>query len=300
MAQPGYHATYGDMLQQEPKGLLAGLAGRVREKVNAGQGNWRERWQRRGLCLAVTFAGLFLVALFIRGPLLSAVAGINSFQVRDIVINGCRITTPSLIREMTGLGYDLNLIKIDLPALEREITTHPWIKRATVQREWPDVLRVDVVEYRPEAMIALQESGDDAFFYVDRSGVIFSPVKVGQDLDFPVITGFYDRADVENRRAHLADILTFIKLARKNNPNLPWQNVSEISVDELGGVVLYLVEKPFPIYLGHGEIKHKYSRLKRVLKALYGKKEKIGIDDVAYIQMDYQKNKVLVAQSAVN
>ena len=211
------------------------------------------------------------------------------------------MTTPTQIREQAGLGYHLNLIKIDLPAFERKIGTHPWVQRATVRREWPDVLRVDVHEYRPEAIISFQEAGAESFHYVDRSGVVFSPVMVGQDIDFPVITGFRDQADVENRQGQLVETLTFIKLARQNNPNLPWQNVSEIAVDREGGLVLYLVEKPFPIYLGHGDVNRKYSRLKRVLEVLYGKsKSKMGIADVAYIRMDYQQNKVLVAQSAVN
>ena len=63
-------------------------------------------------------------------------------------------------------------------------------------------------------------------------------------------------------------------------------------------MTLYLVDYPFPIYFGKGEVRTKYSRLKRVLEVLYKETEQgMTIADVAYIRMDYLENKVLVAHS---
>lgn len=61
------------------------------------------------------------------------------------------------------------------------------------------------------------------------------------------------------------------------------------------GLILYLVEHPFPIFFGEGDIRRKYVRLRKVLEMLY-KPRRTGMDigRVAYIKMDYLKDKVIV------
>ena len=54
----------------------------------------------------------------------------------------------------------------------------------------------------------------------------------------------------------------------------------------------------FQFTLGKDEIKRKYSQLRRVLEVLYRKsKGGASIEEIAYIRMDYQKDKVLVARN---
>ena len=100
------------------------------------------------------------------------------------------------------------------------------------------------------------------------------------------------------RKAMIRESLALLKLVKQNNPNFPVQNLSEIHLDQETGMTLYLVDYPFPIYFGKGEVRTKYSRLKRVLEVLYKETEQgMTIADVIYIRMDYLENKVLVAHS---
>jgi len=100
------------------------------------------------------------------------------------------------------------------------------------------------------------------------------------------------------RKAMIRESLALLKLVKQNNPNFPVQNLSEIHLDQDTGMTLYLVDYPFPIYFGKGEVRTKYSRLKRVLEVLYKETEQgMTIADVVYIRMDYLENKVLVAHS---
>ena len=100
------------------------------------------------------------------------------------------------------------------------------------------------------------------------------------------------------RKAMIRESLALLKLVKQNNPNFPVQNLSEIHLDREIGMTLYLVDYPFPIYFGKGEVRTKYSRLKRVLEVLYKETEQgMTIADVIYIRMDYLENKVLVAHS---
>jgi len=100
------------------------------------------------------------------------------------------------------------------------------------------------------------------------------------------------------KSAALKEVLIFLNKAKRNDPHLPVQSLSEVHVTKEGDLVVYLVEYPFPIFFGNGNTKRKYGRLVEVLKALYKKeKGKDLISEVEYIQMDYLQDKVLVAQS---
>jgi hypothetical protein len=88
-----------------------------------------------------------------------------------------------------------------------------------------------------------------------------------------------------------AKALKFLHLAARGNAILPVQAISEIHVDA-DGLVVYLVDRPFPIYVGTERIQTKYYRLVKILERLYKKKK---IAEIKEIRMDYTENKVLVA-----
>ena len=87
--------------------------------------------------------------------------------------------------------------------------------------------------------------------------------------------------------------LEFLRLTDKGNQILPTQAISEINVDPKEGLIVYLVDYPFPIYMGKEKIRVRFSRLVKVLARLY-KDEKIK--GVAEIRMDYAENKILVSR----
>lgn len=262
----------------------------------------------RNLVIPLFFlAGIVFIAFVAYGPLVNAVSDMPFFKIREIIITGCRQTTPVLIRELAGVRYQTSLLTLRPTYIEAILRAHPWISEAVVKRDWPGVLVISIKEYVAEALIAQEASGRKQFFYLDKSGVAFAPVEPGQDMDFPIITGLDAKGDdgrgrpdaVDgDRKAMIRESLALLKLVKQNNPNLPVQNLSEIYLDQDSGMTIYLVDYPFPIYFGKGDIRTKYSRLKRVLEVLYKDTgQGATITNVVYIRMDYQENKVLVAHS---
>jgi cell division protein FtsQ len=235
------------------------------------------------------------VYLFVIGPMQSLYGNLQTFRIHEIAISGCVMTTPAALRKFADISYEMNMLSIDRDAMQNRLEKHPWVATAAIRRIWPDRLNVVIREYRPSALVVLE--GKDGFEYLDRKGVSFATVIPGQEIDFPVISGL-DAFDTKAEKKELLDAATlFLSLAARNNPNLPAQNISEIHFNSDGELILYLVEHPFPIYFGKGEIKRKYYQLRKVLGVLYRKKRGAAmIDEVAYIRMDYQKNKVLVAK----
>lgn len=249
------------------------------------------------LCLVVVIGAGAL--LFNERSLVAALfSKVEYFEVgNNVVIDGCHVTTPAEIRELGEIRYHTNLFSINPIRLAAILDRHPWIKKAVIHRDWPNKLVIDISEHVPEALAVMGAPGQEQFYYVDAKGVPFISAKPGQDFDFPVITGM-DRLKADRRREVLHDAMQFIELVKRNNPNLPAQSISEVHLDSTEGMIVYLVEYPFPIYFGVGEVRKKYKQLEDVLEVLYKqRKEGMLISQVEYIRMDYSENKVLVAQS---
>lgn len=245
----------------------------------------------------MALASLVLIGcyLLLTGPLLSLYGDYRYFRIHEIEISGCRITSNDELKKYAGLSYEMNMMTLDPKLIRMRLLDHPWVETASVKRIWPDGLAVSVKEQRPQALVV--EKGGKQLSYVNSSGTIFAAVELGQELDLPVITGTDSIHTEEERKGMIVTANLFLRLAEQNNPNLPVQDISEIHFTEEGELILYLVEHPFPIYFGKEDIRRKYSQLRQVLEILYRKKRGgAAIQKVAYIRMDYQKNKVLVAR----
>jgi cell division protein FtsQ len=249
------------------------------------------------VCLVMV--GLAALLYAGRGWVTGLVAGVEYFEVQDnVVIEGCHVTTPSEIRELCEIRYHTNLFSINTGKLEAILVRHPWVGEVKVHRTWPNRLLIRIVEHVPEALVLRGDPGKEQLYYMNAKGVPFVTVKPGQDLDYPVITGLGDIQGADKKKEVLGDVIHFLKLVKTNNPNLPAQSISEIHLDKTEGIVVYLVEHPFPIFFGTGSVAKKYKQLHDVLGVLYKqRKEGMLISQVEYIRMEYLTNKVLVAQS---
>lgn len=265
--------------------------GRTRKRKSGGQQQYR--LVKLVMVLGVVLFGGYLLVI---GPLQRVYGNWSYFRIHDIEVSGCLMTTPGNLKKFANISFEMNMLTLDPEAMQERLQKHPWIAHADIKRIWPDGLAITVQEHRPNALIV--NTDEDGLRYLDRKGKIFAVVAPGQDVDFPVITGLDVFNTDEEKERLLSEASSFLRLAERNNPNLPAQNISEIHFNSAGELIVYLVEQPFPIYIGKGDIKRKYYQLWKVLEVLYRKKKgKAIIDSVAYIRMDYQENKVLVARS---
>jgi cell division protein FtsQ len=220
--------------------------------------------------------------------MLKAMERSDFFQVTAIRIQGCQRVTKNQVLELSGVDIHTNLLALDMDEVKERIEGHDWIERAEVERNWPNRLQITIRERVPVALASLKEG----LHYVDRQGVAFAKVLPPEDLDYPVITGLSrEQWPTVVTGSPLGEALQFIRLAGRGSTVLPGQSISEIHLEPAGSLVLFLVDRPFPIYLGKGEVATKYHRLTRVLNRLYKGNEFAA---TAYIRMDYLPDKVLV------
>ena len=219
----------------------------------------------------------------------------NIFRLTDIRITGTQVATQRQILDLAGLHQGGSLLRFNVKAAEAQIESHPWVERAHIKTQWPSAVEISISEFQPFALVNIEEAKEKRLRYLNRAGRLFSEVGQGQELDFPVITGALPQKDVESGRlvkGSMAEAAcSLLVLAAKGNAILPIQAVSEVHIDQKLGLILYLVDRPFPVYFGTDRLQTKYFRLIKVLEQLYAKKQ---VDAVKEIRMDYLDDKVLV------
>lgn len=215
-------------------------------------------------------------------------AGADFFLVTEINIAGSKKISKEQVVVLSGLDNNTNLLAVDLGQVRDSLKKNGWIDEVEIEKKWPNRLEITLTDKVPVALI---NTGGD-LYYVDRNGKIINEVTPLEDMDYPVISvaDLVLEGEIAENPA-IKEALAFLRCAEQGNSNLPKQNISELHLTAGAELVLFLAENPFPIYLGHGEMKKKYSRLGNVLSQLYKTKE---FSKTTYIRMDYWNDRVLV------
>lgn len=217
------------------------------------------------------------------------------FGVYTISIQGNENISEKKIIALSGIEIGSSLLLHDPEIIKNRLTKHDWIENAEVSRHFPSTIAIKIWTNKPLALINLAQNQESRLHYVDSNGAVFSPASGYEDIDFPVISGAVSPATLQEMV--IADdtperhALLFLRLAAKGNAVLPIQAISEIHIDQEKGIIVYLAENPFPIYIGQSEVKESYYRLVKILRQLYQRNK---ITEIAKIQLDYTENKVLV------
>ncbi|MGE4558960.1 MAG: cell division protein FtsQ/DivIB [Desulfobulbus sp.] len=253
-----------------------------------------------------------LVSLFLSGLLVGIAAlllwmggrwllGSDVFRLSDIRITGEQKVSERQILDLAGLQQGGNLMQFDVARAKERIESLPWVNQVEIHTQWPSTVDIVVSEHQPFALVNVEEGKERHLYYLSHSGRLFAEAEQGQELDYPVITGVRADKDVADGRFVQGSVAAaaahLLQIAAKGNTVLPIQAISEVHADEAKGVILYLVDRPFPVYFGTDRLQTKYYRLVRVLEQLYAKKL---VDAVKEIRMDYLDDKVLVTGAQID
>ncbi|MCI5158125.1 MAG: FtsQ-type POTRA domain-containing protein [Candidatus Electrothrix sp. AUS1_2] len=222
------------------------------------------------------------------------------FSVHRVTVQGNRMSNEVQIRALADIQQGVQLFDVTAEEIAERIRQHPWIDQVEVERVWPDTLTVRVTEHRPLAMINI-EGEQEGLYYLDDRGTVFVSVDPLQDIDYPVVTGV-SPPDGKSAGAgfqlggdaRTGEVCEFLHVAARGNPILPLQSISEVHLEREKGIIVYLVEHPFPIYIGYGNVERRYYQLVKLLERLYRKET---IEGIREIRMDYHDGRILVARS---
>ena len=183
------------------------------------------------------------------------------FQLKNTVVRGCKKISEEEVKALAGISLPLNILTANLEKMERAIEENPWVRNASVGREFPDRLVIEITE---RSAAALLKRGSDLYI-VDRDGVVFKKFEAGDSADVPVLAGFYRNGEL--RHDLLGRAFAFLDyLSGSDHFPRVW-NVSEIYVDDVHDFSVVTDNHLF-LNLGFEEYDKKLRRLKKVMADL--------------------------------
>jgi len=189
----------------------------------------------------------------------------DAFAIREITIEGNAQLKAIDVRRAARLQIGSNIFEVSAEDARNHLLQHPWVQDATVVRRLPGRVRIQVIERKPVALVAL-----DQLYLVSEEGAVFKRLGVDDPVDLPVITGiaserFYD--DLDYRTEVLLGSMALLQdyegagLATR-------EPVSEIHFDGANGIELYIGADGMNVRLGSAQHRQKLRRLRRVLERL--------------------------------
>lgn len=242
------------------------------------------RWARRLSFLAslAVLSGLGVAFFFWSGPIKAGLVSARAFifenpyfAVREIQVRGGDKVGGNEIVAIAGLRHGMNIWKIDPPAIEKKIAKLAWVRRVLVRREFPRRVVVEVEERIPKAMVAMGK-----LYYVDIDGAVFKEVGDGDNVNFPLLTGFRPEELATSNpamRNKIQDAIRVGELVVKDAHML-----SEIHFEAPDRLVLYTTAYPMALRLGWGDWERKLQRLDHVLSMWKGHEDRLASLDVSF------------------
>lgn len=213
----------------------------------------------KGLLAAALTAGLIWGGVELRAWALSS----PRFQLQEANFTGLTRASSAELVKLSGLAVGQNLFALDVPALEKAMLQHPWVRSVEVTRHFPATVAIEVVEHTPEALVVL---GD--LYVLDGEGEPFKRVTPGDGLDLPLVTGVERDAYVKEPEAVRERMKSAIEMAHAYRALKPGRHerLSEVRVE---GTSLALVTVAGQeVLLGEGNSEAKLARLTRVRREL--------------------------------
>jgi cell division protein FtsQ len=138
-----------------------------------------------GILLASLGLALLLAAAFIVLP--------PTLRVRRLDIRGNTTMSEAEVREAALIHETEYLFSANTLSMEKALLQCPEVAGATVERVFPDTLRISIKERVPVALVLVESGGRTEPVYLDASGVAFA-FALGKApalrSDIPLITGF--------------------------------------------------------------------------------------------------------------
>ena len=162
------------------------------------------------------------------------------FAATDIVVSTDGRLTPDELKQWAGMTPGMNIIALDIRAVEQRLRHHPWVHTAVVTREFPQRIYLTIRERHPIARIRRPEAA-----YLDGNGDSFvAPTSSAHDL--PYVSGL-ERVPLEAQtvRTVLAGVRLCLSLIQEWDVAL-----SEIHWDDRRGYTLFLSDRQIMIRLG--------------------------------------------------
>jgi cell division protein FtsQ len=193
------------------------------------------------------------------------------FEVQHILYEGSAHVDDDQLRELLAIEPGTNILACDLAELSERIAAHPWVALATVTRNLPDTLGIEVIEHQPAAIVLAGR-----FYLVNAEGRPFKVVERGERSELPIITGV-DRSTLAAAKGDaIPELVAALEVIRmyqsKQRPRL-----GELNLDEDGSLTLYTAQAGTQLRLGRTDFEARLARWDALRAALGDRADNLAV-----------------------
>lgn len=211
-------------------------------------------------------------------------------QTSEVTVRGCKELTERDVLSLAAIEPSRNLLVVNVEDVEKRIRTNPWVKQVSVGREYPDRVVIEIRERKPVALLK-QET---AFYLLDMEGVMFKKLESNDEMDLPVLTGFFSKGKMDRPLLDKTLVLLQYLATTQEFPNI--KAVSEIHGHERLGLSLF-TNTGLCVLLGFDNYDNKFKRLPMIMADLDRRNQKSGfmqIDLSDPVKVTVQQRNILV------
>lgn len=154
----------------------------------------------------------------------------DRLPMSKLVLTGERhyTTNDNVRKAVLSLGTPGTFMKLDVNEVQQQLERIPWLRQVTVRKQWPDELKIHLVEYVPYARWNDSQMVDDA------RRVFSLPAELTEKDSFPMLYGAQgSEQDVLSGYREMAQQLSGTGLKIKSasmSPRHAWQLVLDNDV----------------------------------------------------------------------
>ena len=125
--------------------------------------------------------------------------GDAGLRVEEILLQGRRHESADRITKVLGIDRGAPLLGVDLKHARERLETLPWIRAASIERQFPDTIRVKILERRPMALW----QRENKLVLVDEEGTVITSRNLERFRDLLVVVG-------KDAPAHASSLMTIL------------------------------------------------------------------------------------------
>jgi cell division protein FtsQ len=224
-------------------------------KKNVKKKNGKSRGKKRlerVFFFIIAFLVLILAVELIFHFIISPKLVINKITIE---VAGALELSNKEILALAGIGEEEFFFRLDEKIIEERLTQFPLIKTASVEKNFPDTVRIIITGRTPLAMSLVNTEEGMVPVVFDQEGVVFQIGKSVENFDNLVISGirFHDIKLGMQLPEEIGGLLKDLTALKKDSPFL-YEMLSEIRIINRGGgiyeALLFTERHSIPVRIG--------------------------------------------------
>ncbi len=213
------------------------------------------------------------------------------FQLSQIEVSGTRFMSPEELSALIPVEPDGTILDLDIESIKRKLEEQPFVRTASIGRKFPGILKLNIDERVPVAMIVLRK-----IFFIDEEGYLLPKrLRGSNSADFPIISGIQlpqQKPGTLITDERISKVISFINLVQTYYPGIS-AHISEILYRGGGNLSLILSGSLTRVNCGSEDYRFKLAKLEYFLK--YCEEQRIT-ERLRTINLNYE-NQIIIKEA---